>query len=124
MDVKELVNILVVEVLIFYSVYRHQVLYNCISHRESWLNVFTTVLVIGHLESELTLPIDAACCRLIILVEHAKGMVLPVKLLKEMETIICLYEIHVGLEEISAMDAELILFTMMDYRGMVLIRRC
>ena len=86
--------------------------------------MFTTVLVIGHLESELTLPIDAACCRLIILVEHAKGMVLPVKLLKEMETIIGLYEIHVGLEKISAMDAELILFTMMDYRGMVLIRRC
>jgi len=51
-------------------------------------------------------------------------MVLPVKLLKEVKTIISLYEIHIGLEEISAMDAELILFTMIDYRGMLLIRRC
>lgn len=121
MDMQELVDILVVEVFVYDSVYRHQVLYNCVSHGESRLNMFTAVLIIGHLEGELARPIHTVCCCLIIFVKYAKCMVFPVKLWKDVETVMRLLEIHVGFEEISAMDAELILFTMMEQMKTVLI---
>ena len=72
--------------------------------------MFFTVLVVGHLEGELALPIHAVGRRLVVLVQHAKGVVFPVELCEDVEAILVFGEVNVALEEVSTMDAELIFF--------------
>ena len=69
-------------------------------------------MTVRHFESKFTLPIDAERSSLVILMESAESMVLPVEIGQCVEGSVLLYEILIAVEKIGPVDVEslLILF--------------
>lgn len=107
-SLKVYVCLVVIKVLINDAVNVHEVLDDSPAEGQRGFDLLTPEATIGHLEGELALSIDAVCSLLVVLEQHAEGMVFPVKLLKNVESKIVLIEVQVRREQICPVNAELI----------------
>lgn len=86
----------------------HEVLDYSPAEGQRGFDLLTPKTAIGHLEGEFALPIDAIRGLLVVLEQHAEGMVFPVELLKNVESEVVLIEVQVRREQICPVNAELI----------------
>lgn len=100
------INLLVVKVLIDDPINVHQVLDEGFTEWQRRSDLLPSVVSIGHLEGELTHAIDAVGSLLIVFMEYAEGVVLPVELRENVVAVLFCGEVLVALEEIDAMDAK------------------